>query len=814
MKLSYNWLNDYIDLEGFDLRDLSNLLTMKTCEVEGTEPLFPWLSQFSVVLVEETQQHPNADKLKICKVNTGKETIQIVTGASNVQAGKKYPLAPVGSVLPNGMELKVGNLRGYDSFGMLCSATELGLEGIAFIEGEDTSAGLLTLPDSFETGVDMRTAIGANDTILDIDNKSITHRADLWSHYGFARELSTLLGKPLKRNLQDFTFSVSNIPGNHPKASIQNGSARRYSFALFSQAMNTISPLFVQVRLMAVGMRPLGSIVDASNYTMLDMGQPNHAFDRSFIQGSVSVDFAEDSETMKTLDGKERILSTEIAVIRDGKKAVAIAGVMGGAGTEVSSTTTELFFESATFFRKDVRKAVAQLKLRSESSMRFEKGQDMLLTEPAIYRFAEILSISSPQLQMSSIETLDADKPARNTIETTFTYLRSRLGHLEMDNARLAEILGSLGLEIEHSGDNLTATIPTYRSVHDLSIPEDLVEELGRIIGYREIAPVPLMVPCEVPKAKNSLRDLENRLRDLMAESFHFSEVYNYDFHSEKDFIADNRFADKPLALLNPISADLPYMRVSPLPGMLHNVEANHKEHSDLRFFELERIFIPQGGKELPQEKKFLAAVAKAKKTAHEMLASLSSLLSHLLEKNGLPRERQIFLSGEGGVFHPGRSGLIAAEGNPDNPLVRYGQIHPKLGDMYDLPAEVFYFELFLEELLPFFENPLNRYIPVNRFPGSDFEITVMAPITTEFAQLYKLAGKATRGETAGSETYLETVEYLDTYEGEQIPAGQKAVSLGVAWRNRKRTLQSEEIRQLQNELVARFAEAGFPLRS
>ncbi len=814
MKLSYNWLNDYIDLEGFDLLDLSNLLTMKTCEVEGTEPLFPWLSQFPVVLVEETQQHPNADKLKICKVNTGKETIQIVTGAANVQAGKKYPLAPVGSVLPNGMELKVGNLRGYDSFGMLCSATELGLDGIAFVEGEDSSAGLLTLPDSFQVGMDMRTTIGAIDTIIDIDNKSITHRADLWSHFGFARELSTLLGKPLKRNLQDFTFPVSKVSGEHPKAIIQNGSARRYSSALFSQATNTISPLFVQVRLMAVGMRPLGSIVDASNYTMLDMGQPNHAYDRKFIQGPISVDFAADGETITTLDAKERNLTKEIVVIRDGNKAVAIAGVMGGAGTEVNSSTTELFFESATFYRKDIRKAVAQLKLRSESSMRFEKGQDMLLTEPAIYRFAEILSLSSPQLQMSSIETVNSDEPARNKIETTFSYLRSRLGHLDMDNHRLAEIFVSLGMDVDYNQENLAVTVPTWRSVHDLSIPEDLVEELGRIIGYREIAPMPLMVPCEVPKAKNSLRDLENKLRDLMAESFHFSEVYNYDFHSEKDFNADTRFAEKALALLNPISADLPYMRVSPLPGMLHNIEANHREHSDLRFFEIERIFIPQEGKELPKEKIFLAGVLTAKKTAREMLASLSSLLSHLLERTGLPRERQIFLSGEGGVFHPGRNGMIAAQGSTDNALVRYGQVHPRLGDLYDLPGEVFYFEVFLQDILPFFENPLNRYIPVNRYPGSDFEITVMAPRLTAFEQLHVLAGQPTRGEAAGSETYLETVEYLDTYEGEQIPAGQKAVSLRVAWRNRTRTLQSEEIANLQNSLVARFAEAGFPLRS
>ncbi len=808
MRLSLNWLNEFIDLSDHTPKQLAELLTMKTCEVEGIESFFGYLENFPVALVREVSRHPDAGKLSICQVDTGSEIIQIVTGAPNVMAGKKYPLAPVGSTLPDGTPIKKAKLRGVDSWGMLCSIKELQLVNFQFGGDVDVEAGLFTLPDEFVVGKSLRSQFNLHDIILDIDNKSITHRPDLWSHFGFARELSALLNRPLKKNIYDTELPTAQHQETF-SVEIRDGAAV-YCGLLIKGIKNKISPLWLQARLLAAGMRPVNLLVDISNYVMLECGQPNHAFDRALLTTGIVVDRSRAEEKLQLLDGRDITLPEGIIVIRDGKTPVALAGVMGGASTEVSTETTTVFLESATFFRPDIRKTIAITGIRSEASQRFEKGQTPALAVVAIARYVEILRQLDPAIACGPLVKEEKEALKENLIHTSVEYLRSRLGMPQLSHERIGDIFTSLGMQVSFEKDNLTVKIPHYRSYYDVTIPEDLVEELGRVIGYREIQPVPFLVPCEVPQYQNHLRRLEHRLRDLMAERYHYTEVYNYAFCSAGDVAADTRYAAQAVEIANPIQADLQYLRVSPLPPLLRNIASLYKEYNELRFFEIERIFLPKGD-ELPEERVFLSGIELTRAKPEEALTGMLSMGRDLLIRLGIApldlRQSQL----QEMIFHPGRAVLLSAG---EKPLLRLGQIHPRLADSYGLLSPVYYFETFVAELLPDFLERKGRYIPPARFPASDFEITVLADRLTPFAKIAAVVGEVKPTATDEDRTVIEEISHVSTYEGPQVGEGKKAVSLRVVWRNRARTLTGDEIKDLQNRLVHKMTRAGFALRS
>lgn len=809
MKLSLNWLNEFIDLSDVNPHELGDLLTMKTCEVEGLTPFFEYLDHFTVAQVNKVTKHPDADKLSVCEVFTGRETIQIVTGAPNVAAGKKYPLAPVGSTLPNGTQLKKAKLRGLDSFGMLCSIKELELDNFQWGGDVSPEAGLLTLPESFTVGNSLRTEMGLVDTIIDIDNKSITHRSDLWSHFGFARELSALLKRPLKKDV--YTYELP--PADHQQSvnvTIKENSAAAYCGLVITNVNNTtLTPLSIQAKLVAGGMRSINFFVDLSNYVMLEMGQPSHAFDRQKLKSDVVIDRSKKGEKLTLLDGRNLSLPTSLVVVRDGDEPIALAGVMGGASTEVSGATHELFLESATFFRPDIRKTVAQTGIRSEASYRFEKGQTPVQAPVAVARFVALLKEQQPQVQIGPMVTQQTEPTRTNTIATTSTYIRQRLGLSELSDSKIDDILQTLGMKVARNGDDISVTVPHYRSYHDVTLPEDLVEELGRVIGYRNIKPIPFMVRCEVPQYQNQTRKLEHHLRQLLAYRYHYTEVYNYAFHSSGDVAADTRYALSAIEMANPIMAEQPFLRISPLLGLLHNIESVYKKYRELRFFEIERIFIPKTDS-LPQERLFLAGIELSEDPCDDVLNQMLSAMSDLLNQCGLPKTVITNEQLHEQVFHPGRG--IALKHN-EKVILKLGQVHPKITDALGVSRPVHYFEAFVDDLLPTFLAPLGEYIPPSRYPTSDFELTVVADHETPFAEIAKAAGQPKRATKDEDLTFIESLEHVRTYKGQQIPEGKKAVTLRLVWCNRARTLTGSEIKDLQERLIKRLSVAGFELR-
>ncbi|MDH4200510.1 MAG: phenylalanine--tRNA ligase subunit beta [Spirochaetia bacterium] len=815
MKLSYNWISDFIDLSDMKIADIADLLTMKTCEVEEYFEYRPDLENFTVALVKKVEKHTEADKLHICTVYDGKNTLQIVTGAPNVKEGKKYPLASVGALMPGGLEIKPAKLRGVESNGMLCSAEELEIENIVFEMGKKED-GLLTLPDDFTEGTSIRKALCLDDFILEIDNKSITHRPDLWSHYGFAREIASLTGKKLKE------INQGNFPENPDvdlklkkvHCNIESNAAIAYSCANFDGIAIQPSAIKIQARLLATGTRPKNNVVDISNYVMLEMGQPNHAFDRGKINGNIRVVHSKGKEKMELIDGKEVIVPSGIVLIEDQNIPVALGGVMGGKSTEVAETTTTLFLESATFHRKDIRKAVSLLGIRTEASQRFEKGQNPENSFNAIHRFAHLLKQSCASLRMGSVENIKTEEFKNNQIKTSVSHIQRKLGNVDIDGKKIAEILTSLGMTCTLTEDILVVNVPVYRSCFDIEIPEDLIEEIGRVIGYNQIAQVPVSVSCEVPAHHNSLRVLEHDLRQMMSKSYQFTEVYNYAFQSKSSIDLDTRYASTAVELKNPVHQDLRFMRISPLPGLLLNIAANQKKYNELAFFEMERIFLPGKGssdeKSLPGERYFLAGLMYSSKSAAENLDTMHCLVTDLLTHTGFSwydlNHHQLSES----IFHPGRAGMVTPGENAEA-LAKWGEIHPGITDDFAIDKKLYYFEIFMENILKMkVSQKKPAYRPVPRYPAAEFEFTVIMDKKDLFSKLMDITGKP----VYSNETALESVEHLTTYEGDSIAAGKKAVSLKVRWRNRSRTILHEELKLLQDNLISALSQAGFSLRS
>lgn len=830
MKLSYNWLNEFVDLAGIAPKDLADLLTMKTCEVEGFAEFMAHMNTIKVAHIDELTKHPDADKLRICKVNIGSEILQIVTGAANVEQGKKFPVAGVGVTLPDGRTMQKAKLRGVESFGMLCSGNELGITQLNYAPAQID--GLMSLPDGFKTGAPLSDYFGKPDVIFDIDNKSITHRPDLWCHFGFAREIAALLGKPLKKNpevhggtgsaagttpserqTEEATFKVVTKAGL-PTIEIEKQAAIVYCGAELAGFKVEPSPLSTQLRLLSIGQKPINNVVDASNYVLFEIGQPNHAFDRDKIGNLVRVSYSKKGEKIALLDGSTHELPEGLVLIRDGEKASALAGVMGGLGSETTDATKRLFLESATFPRAEIRKTVAKTGIRSDSSQRFEKAQNPEKARAGIFRFAEILSASQPGLELSEIvEVKTEDFSGAKTITVTNAFIDQKLGKIAHRPASNTEILKRLNFAVTEKGDTLEVTPPAYRKWFDITIAEDIVEEIGRYIGYKEIAIEPALVACETPRAQNAQRILEHELRNLCAGTLALNESYAYAFHGEADLKADEHFcsAADAMAMQNALHSDLNYLRISPLPGLLRAVHGNYREDGNTRLFEVERIFLPAADKSLARtEAYFLAGAFTSTMEPPAALEELRAMVGEILASRGIMRHEQVFANSSDGIFHPGRSG---SAGTKDKKIFRLGEIHPKVLGEFGIKERVYYFDALLSDLLPS-ADAVSSYRPPFTFPAVDFELTLVMPARAEFTALREAAGvlqPLVRRDL--DKTVLTAFAHLSTFTGGNLKSDEKAVSVRATWRNPTRTLTPDEVKKMQDGLISRMQKAGFSLR-
>lgn len=788
MKVTYNWLKEFVD---FDLppEELADLLTMLGLEVEGVELIGHDMDQVVVARVVEKVQHPNADKLSLCKVDNGKEILSVVCGAQNFKQGDTVALAQVGTVLPGDFKIKRSKIRGEESCGMLCSESELGLA--------DESAGIMVLPEDLELGKPFFYAMGLKDTVFEIG--LTPNRADCLSIIGVAREIAAKLGVKVRHPsvvVQEYGEQVSSKVSVTIKDSL---ACPRYSARFISGCKIAPSPAWLVKRLNAVGIRSINNVVDVTNLVMFELGHPLHAFDYSQVTaGKIIVRRAVDGEKFKTLDGLEHNLQNTDLLICDAERPVALAGIMGGENSGINSDSADVLLESAFFDPPTIRRTSKRLGLHTESSHRFERGADLEMVPKALDRAAVLIArLSGGTIAQGIVDNFPAP---RQQVSVTFRPERanSLLG-LNLSSERMADLFRNLEFDVQPiENGNLQIGIPSYRV--DIEREVDLIEEICRLNGFDQI-PATMPLASVVSESLGQHQSLQKLVRNHFVASG-MNEVVNFSFISA-DATARLLEKDDPrcnsIKLCNPIAAELAVMRTSLLPGLLDTASRNISFRSlDLRLFEMRRIYQAVDGEEMPEESifcaGFLSGLRQPELWCHQpekvdffdVKAIVESLLC-LLQINDVKWSSD---SPEP-FYHPGKCCWIMAG---ETCLGSMGELHPDVLDSFEIEHEAYYFE-FNFELLVKLAGRLSEIRTPSRFPDSVRDLALLAPLELPSTELIECVRAARIKE-------LEDVSIFDLYQGDRIPAGNKSIALRLRYRSQERTLTDEDVQKLHQKVV------------
>ena len=816
MFVSMRWLARHVDLEGITPEQLGNDLTLSTAEVEGIERFAPWLDAVVVGHVLECERHPDAEKLSLCRVDVGDaaggkgdgEPLTIVCGAPNVAAGQKVAVATVGTILPGDFKIKKSKIRGVASFGMICSIQELEL-------GDDHD-GIWVLPGDAEPGRPISQALGIDDWVIEIDNKSLTHRPDLWGHRGLAREVSAIYERPLKP--LETTLPTTGDAAPYP-VRIETQGCSRYLALPIDGVATGHSPDWLRWLLLAAGQRPIDLLVDLSNFVMLDLGQPNHVFDRGRLgERGIVVRDAVPDETIETLDGETRELEPSDLLICAGDEPVALAGIMGGEGSKVAPGTTTLLLEIATFAPTVVRRTSSRLGLRTDSSARFEKSLDPNLPMAAAGHFARLLSEIAPETKLpASITDVGDWKDPSCEIELRPERVRLALGKALPDE-EIRAILERLDFAVEPSGEGFRVRVPSARATKDITIEQDLVEEIGRIHRYGNIDEQTLRFEI-VPPPRDERRRLVRSLQDRLAGGARFHEVLSYSFADdallEKLGDAELRY----VSVINPVVQSESRIRRRVLPSLLSALEANRRGREDVRLFEIGKGYEPEHGNDRgePRERHLLglawAGTPPGKKARYDTnrLARLQAIVDDLVRATGSePRWTNEPGAGDGrpSWAHPGRCLFLCLDGASETAGV-VAELEPGLGPVLglegDLTSEVALAEIDLDALLEADANAAG-YRPIPRFPGIKVDVAVAVPEAARAGELAALIEKAGKGQVVGTELF-------DLYRGDSIGAGRKSLAWHVLLQSETKTLTDKDEQKFLKRFEKLVSEAGGELR-
>jgi len=791
MRVSMEWLKQYLELH-LSPEELAEVLTRGGIEVEGVECLNKGFTEVYIGEILDIQAHPDAQKLQICRLNTGREELTIVTGASNVLVGDKVPVAVPGAVLPGGKEIQPVEMRGVKSYGMLCSDKELEIEAVG---QERSKGGILILSPDAPVGESLETYLGLQDSVLELE--LYPNRPDCLAMVNVAREAGTLLGrKPVlpewaREEMPSWPEDV------RQKVEIEDPELSwRYSALLVDDVVIQPSPLWMQNRLRAAGVRPINNIVDITNYCMLEMGQPLHAFDRDKLQGTVRVRKAKQGETMVSLDGIERKLEPDMLVIADDNGPQAIAGVMGGLESEVTGKTCRILFESAHFLGSSVRRTSRKLGLRSESSSRFEKGVNPYWTVSTLGRVAELLLELEAGVPMSFTEKV-CSLPPKVRIEIAVSTVNQVLG-VEYTDQEIEKVFEVLDFEYLKLPDcRYSVDIPSYRQ--DLKIEVDLIEEIARIIGYEKI-PTTLPQGSQTQGRRTPEQAFRRKLRKILIKAG-MNEVVSYSF-SNKEMDDQWGSEGRNIPLLNPLREELGTMRTSLLPGLLEIASRNTaRRNTDLLLFEIGNVYLPKELplKQQPDEVSRIAGLAQGESKRHWLNSQVKfdffyvkGILTQIAEECGMEFEYRRIEEGKySSLLHPGRSASIYCKGEF---LGILGEIYPQLDQRWDLQRPVL-FELDFGVL---FKNANLTVVAKSypRYPAIQRDLAVVVPEEVSAEDIKKkvmvLGGK-----------FLKEVELFDVYQGQPVPAGHKSLAFTMRYQSAERTLKDEEVNAFNSDILS-----------
>lgn len=784
MLLPVKWLKDYIDID-IDTKKLVDGLTLSGSHVESIIGLNKGIENVVVGKILSIEKHPNADKLSVCQVDVGSETLQIVTGATNVKEGDFVPVAKLGAKLPGGIEIEKTNFRGIDSYGMLCSLMELGYDDSVI--PKEVKDGIFILDKEYPLGTSIIDILGLNDEVIEFE---ITpNRPDCLSIVGMARETSATFNIPMKKaeiKVKNEEDAIENFVNG---IDVPTENCNRYYARVIKDVKIGPSPLWMQIRLMEAGVRPINNIVDITNFVMLEYGEPLHAFDLDTVAGKrIIVRQAEEGEKITTLDGVERTLTKADIVIADTEKAIGIAGVMGGLNTEITDSTKYVLLEGANFNSKSVRLTAKRLGLRTEASSRFEKGIDPNLCKLAVDRVCQLVEeINAGVVVKGSIDVYK--NPRKEQIISLRPSRVNKVLGTELTPEEMVDYLNRLDIKSHIEDGIIKSVIPTYRL--DIESEIDLVEEVGRLYGFHNIESKPLMgnlTRGEKPYDKK----IEDITKDVLL-AMGISEAMTYSFISPKAFDKILLPEDSPLRdaikLMNPLGEDYSVMRTTLLPNMMELLSRNYNRGvEECYVFEIGNIFIPKELplKELPEEKKILSIGFYGE----EDFYYLKEVVNKVLDRLGI-KDVEYVREENNPSFHPGRTARVFANGVDLGVL---GEVHIDVLENYDMKKRAYVAQIDFNELVKL-ANLERKYKPLPKYPSVVRDLAIVVKDDVLVGDMEKIISKHGKG-------LIEGIELFDVYKGAPIPEGMKSVAFSITFRSYDRTLRDEEINEILEAII------------
>ena len=814
MKASLQWMNEYVPLDlNRPAQELADELTQAGIPVEEVLSMDPGLKKIYTGKIVEITKHPDADKLQVCQVQClseeGEEiTKQIVTAATNVAVGQIVPVAYHKSRLADGTEIKKGKLRGVTSEGMFCSVAEFGIS--SDLVRPEEAQGIYIFPEGTPIGLDIKEALMLDDTVYDFELTA--NRADCFSMVGLSREFGIMTNQKALFPVIMVNETGESIEGKASVAIEAHDLCTRFTSRLVTNVTIEPSPLWMQNRLRNSGIRPINNVVDVTNYVMLELGQPMHAYDYDCVADHTLIARrAKAGETLTTLDGNERELNESMLIIADTKGPIGVAGVMGGLTSEVTDKTTNVLFEAAVFNGPSIRRTSKALGMRSEASGRFERGVNHKYTAYAIDRAAQLIQQICPSCKVS-VGVIDVypEPVEQRTVTFTAEQINEYLG-TSIEKDRMVDILTKLEFGITESGDTIEALVPTWRD--DVTGMPDIAEEVARIVSYDNIAPT-------IPVAVLSSGGMTPK-KALTKEVTHYlahaglSQIITFSF-MHKDGLAnmmlpegDSRYTAIPI--LNPISEEFPYMRTTLVPAVIEAAKRNiAQQNKDLWLFETANVYEPKALPltEVPHERPMACGLMMGKVTEAAWnqaqrdtdFYDVKGVVDGLLAKLGLT-EFDIQPSTES-YYHPGVSAHYTINGVT---IANYGELHPQAIKNFDLPGKVYMFEIDLEAILSI-TVPAFRYKSFSKFPGTSRDLAIVAPVSVASGEIIALIK-----ENGGD--YLESVSIFDVYEGEHIEAGYRSLAYNLQFRSMEGTLNDEDIDGAIQAIIDALATKNCKLR-
>ncbi len=809
MQASIKWLKDYVDFKESP-EVLAEMLTMAGVPVEGINYLGKDLEKIVTGKILEIERHPNADRLSICKVDVATEVLTIVTGANNIEVGQVVPVALVGAVLPSGLKIAQSKLRGVLSSGMLCSATELNLD-LKMLSAEEKE-GIFILDHATAIGVDIKQALGLDDVVLEFELTA--NRADCFSVLGLAREVSVLTGNLLKKPMLSLKEEGDEKVAGLVQIKINEPSlCPRFTGRVLKNVKVGPSPAWLKHRIQAAGMRSINNVVDVTNFVMLELGQPMHAYDYNLLaRHTIIVRKAQPGERITTLDGAKRELSPEMLVIADEVQAVGVAGVMGGLATEVTANTQNVLLEAAAFNNVSIRRTAKALGLRSEASGRFERGVDTANVTRALDRAAKLLEEMGACRVCPGIIDVYPGFELPRQVSFNPQSINKHLG-TDVPTPVMVDILRRLEFEVEIDGDNVMTTVPTWRG--DVQYPADIAEEVARIYGFNHI---PSTTPSGnmMSGGQSSVQSLIYEMKNILSGAG-LDEIISFSFTHPDTLDKLNIPQDDCLRLavpiLNPITDDFPILRTTLLGGILETVARNvARKNDDIRIYEIGSVYLPEKLplEALPNEPIMLcgAMVGKRNEIAwnqgrdHIDFYDAKGVIELLLGRLGIADFKVAVANHY--ALHPGKSASFSLN---EEILGYVGELHPLVANVFDLNRKVYIFELNVE-VLARYAVLIGKYTALPKYPAISRDLALVLPEAVTASQVDE-AIRMNAGEL------LSEVRLFDVYTGEQVPQGFKSLAFSLTFQSSDRTLTDSEIDGHYKNTVVYIEETfGAKLRS